>query len=428
MAPHLALVDRALMEMVTGRDKRHLMVFMPPRHGKSELISAHFPAWFLGCHPDKRVMLAGYGGRFAGKWGGRVRDLLEKHGQQYFGVSVSQDSRAREYWDLAGRRGGMMAAGMGGPFTGEGGDVLIVDDPVKNAEEAISPVYRQKNQDWWESTAHPRLEPDGKVALMMTRWHANDLAGWQLEKNPDRWRVISFPALAEHEDVLGRKPGDPLWPDRFGREVLEDVRKDKSSYWWGAMYQQHPATYGEVCWPDDYFVDLLTDEWPRSFRASAIAIDPSKGKDARKADFSAMVFAGICKGSIWLDARLNRIPAPTIVSYGLDWWQEKHPDIFVVEINQFQELLADEFQRQALERGYMSFAVTPVENAINKELRIERLTPWLSRHEVKIRNNQGGRELFRQLREFPQCDHDDGPDATEMALRTLDEALIGAMA
>lgn len=229
--------------MATGRTPR-LIVAEPPRHGKSELISRYLPSWYLGTFPDRRVALLSYEAEFAARWGRRARDLLEEHGPQLFGARVRQDSRAAHEWELAGAAGGMTTAGVGGPITGKGADLMIVDDPVKNAEEAQSKTYREKAWDWWTSTAYTRLEPGGSVIVVMTRWHEDDLVGRilaQARGGGERWDVVTLPALAEENDPLGRTPGEALWPSRYPRERLLEIERAVGPYVWSALYQQRPA-------------------------------------------------------------------------------------------------------------------------------------------------------------------------------------------
>jgi len=302
-----------------------------------------------------------------------------------------------------------------------------LDDYLKNREEAESETMRDKVWHSFQSDLMTRLAPVHAVFIVATRWHEDDLGGRLLRKAPDEWHVLPMPALAEEGDILGRKLGDALWPGLWPAERLLREKKSRTPYWWAAMYQQQPGVYGEACWPDEYFEGIWADEaeWPEKFRASAIAIDPSKGKDTKKSDFTATVFVGVARGKLWVDARLKRLAPPQIVEEGLDWWAEKQPSYFGVEINAFQELLGNDFMRRAAERGYLSFEVTPIENyKPDKNTRIERLAKWLARGMVRIRPNPGGRELFRQLREFPHCNHDDGPDAMEMSFRLLDQAAL----
>src|SRR4051812_1719703 len=136
-APHLDLLDRKLVELARCKIKR-LIVTMPPRHGKSQLCSKYFPAWFLGMYPDDQVILCSYEAGFAAKWGGEARDLLARHGDEFFGVTVSNYTSARDDWRIEGREGGMITAGVGGPITGYGAKLFIIDDPIKNSKEANS--------------------------------------------------------------------------------------------------------------------------------------------------------------------------------------------------------------------------------------------------------------------------------------------------
>ncbi len=246
LAPHLNLLNRKLMRAARGNYR--LMVFMPPRHGKSELCSRYFPAWHIGVFPEKWIMLCSYESTFASTWGQRARDVLETVGHETFGVSVRADSRNRRLWETP-YGGGMITAGVGGPITGRGAHMVVIDDPVKNAEEAMSPVIRERNWDWYLSTLYTRLEPNASIILLMTRWHEDDLAGKILEESknaPDEWDILTFPAICEQEDDdLGRKPGEALWPWRYDEEALQKIRRTirtkHGDRWWQALYQQRPS-------------------------------------------------------------------------------------------------------------------------------------------------------------------------------------------
>ncbi len=247
---HLRLIDREVRDAVLrARERRAsspevLLVEVPPRHGKSTLISRHAPAWFLGTFPEERVILASYEADFAATWGAKARELLEDHGLELYGVEVDQRSRAAKRWDLARRGGGMVTAGVGGPITGKGAHLLIVDDPVKNAEQALSETIRDKQWDWWLSTARTRLEPGAVVVVLMTRWHEADLGGRLLaaaKAGGDPVRELRLPAIATGDDPLGRRPGEALWPARYSAAYLEHTRRVLGSYWWSAMYQGAPT-------------------------------------------------------------------------------------------------------------------------------------------------------------------------------------------
>ena len=254
-AKHLKLLNRKLIDVAYGKTKR-LIVSMPPRHGKSMLISQFFPAWFLGRFPDKRVMLTSYEAGFAASWGRKARDVLEERGREMFNIELRNDSTAADRWDIKGHTGGMVTAGVGGPLTGKGADLLIIDDPIKNAEEAASKTIREKIWDWWGSTAYTRLEPDGAVIIIMTRWNEDDLVGkviQNLEESGEEWEVLNLPALAEEHDPLGRDVGEALWPERFDEKRLDKIRRTIGSYYFSALYQQRPQPQGQTKFRREWF-------------------------------------------------------------------------------------------------------------------------------------------------------------------------------
>lgn len=223
-------------------DLKRLMVFMPPRHGKSEFVSHYFPAWFLSSFPDKRIILTSYEATFAATWGRKVRNTLaEAKRQGHTEVELAPDSKAAASWNIRGRAGGMHTGGVGGALTGYGGDLLLIDDPVKNAAQAYSHTYRENAKEWYRSTFRTRAEPGAAIVVVVTRWHEDDLAGWLLRESGEEWEVISLPALAEENDPLGRPVGAALWPQRYDEAALALSRTNVGSYWWAALYQQRPA-------------------------------------------------------------------------------------------------------------------------------------------------------------------------------------------
>lgn len=236
-----------------------LAISMPPRHGKSFLVSEHLPAWFVSKWPDKRVVLASYEADFAASWGLKARRHIENHPE--FGVKLDQSSRSGARWDVASRSGGMITAGAGGPLTGKGGHILIGDDLVKNDEEAMSAGDREKKEDWWTSTFSTRVQPGGDevFVLMATRWHEDDIVGRVTTNEAGKWYVINLPALAFPEtdeegtsidiengnrpDPLGRKPNEALAPKMFSTEQLERARdtSEKGKIWFSALHQGRPS-------------------------------------------------------------------------------------------------------------------------------------------------------------------------------------------
>lgn len=243
-APHLDLLC-AKLEAVERGECQRLMVFCPPRHGKSEVVSRGFPCWFLGRNPDKEVMVASYSADLAFDFSRRARNTFREWGPKLWNVTLASDSSAVEHWELAGHRGGLTAAGVGGPITGRGAHVALIDDPLKNQDEAGSEVIRSRVKAWYQTTLRTRLAPGGAIVLVMTRWHHDDLAGWLLkeaEAGGESWDVVALPALAEEGDLLGREPGEPLWPARgFDQTWAEMTKKAVGSSAWAALYQQRPS-------------------------------------------------------------------------------------------------------------------------------------------------------------------------------------------
>lgn len=242
-APHLELLSSWLVEAVNGERKR-ILISMPPRHGKSELISYWLPIWFLATHPKGRVILTSYESDFATSWGRRVRNAITHEYAEELGLAVDDTSHAADRWNLMSG-GGMICVGAGGALTGKGANLLIIDDPIKNSEDAASEVMREKLWEWFKTTAFSRLEPGAPCIIVATRWHEDDLIG-RLEKESRKeggahWDVMKFPAIATDDDILGRKAGDPLWPDRYDLNALLEIKKINSPYNWSSLYQQSPS-------------------------------------------------------------------------------------------------------------------------------------------------------------------------------------------
>ncbi|MGA2297996.1 MAG: phage terminase large subunit [FCB group bacterium] len=252
---HIGEIDKILVNASKRKQKR-VIVNMPPRHGKSELISKYFPFWYLGTFPEQRIILTSYEARFAASWGRKVRSLLKEYGEKVFDIKLDPKSSSAERFDLLEHTGGMSTAGAGGPITGMGADLLLIDDPVKNDKEANSELMRDNVWEWFISTAYTRLEPDGIIIIIMTRWHEDDLCGRLIQLNKkeddldceeienDKWNILSLPAIAEENDYLGRKPGEALWEMRFPVQKLNAVRNTIGSYWFSALYQQSPTPKG----------------------------------------------------------------------------------------------------------------------------------------------------------------------------------------
>ena len=240
---HLVLTD-ALADVAAGRTDR-LMVLMPPGSAKSTYASLLFPPWFLSRHPRAHVIAASHTAGLAEGFGRGVRGLILEHGPR-LGLRLDPCSRAAGRFAV-GRGGSYYAVGVRGPVTGRRADLLLIDDPVKGQLEADSPRLRDAAWDWYRSDLVTRLRPGGRIVLVMTRWHLDDLGGRLLEahgQGGEPWRVIRLPALAEPGDPLGRVPGEALWPEWEGTDALERKRLVLGDRAFAALFQQSPVRAG----------------------------------------------------------------------------------------------------------------------------------------------------------------------------------------
>ena len=258
---HLEVTSDAIVSMIEDDDCDLLVVEEPVRHGKSMLCSKFTPAWFTLKYRWP-VLLSSYEATFAQLWGGRALEVV-KQAAPYYGIELKKDAQAKSAWELIGG-GGMNTAGAGGSITGRGGVLLICDDPIKSREDAMSETVRNKFKEWWDSTWTTRREvaywPDGrkvrtKYILIMSRWHLDDPIGWIKKRAPElgmRVKVLRMPALAEDDDMLGRRPGEALCPQLFTEADLHEIRKD-SPIGFPALYQQRPVPEGGGMFERGYF-------------------------------------------------------------------------------------------------------------------------------------------------------------------------------
>ena len=307
-------LERFSRDVAEGKSPR-LMLLMPPRHGKSELVSRNFPAWHLGQHPDHEFIACSYNLSLAMDFSRKVKQIIQDPlYENIFDTRLDPNNQSTESWGVQGQRGGYVAAGIGGPITGKGAHCLVIDDPIKNAEEADSADTREKIWEWYLSTAYSRLAPGGGVLIIQTWWHDDDLAGrlqtmmkeGHDDQYVDQYEVIKYPAMAEADEWLNhdtdlieyvphsedmaaevnakgevtaikdsrlkahrraldaeldtsnmtllRCKGEALHPDRYNLEKLNRIRsQNKGGRWWSALYQQNPVPADGAYFTKDQF-------------------------------------------------------------------------------------------------------------------------------------------------------------------------------
>lgn len=431
-----AAVDR----WVAGEIK-NLMLWMPPQHGKSEVISRRLPAYIYGRFPDDAIVHASYGAELVEDFSADIRGIMnsEQYRAIFPGTKLGGKQRVND-WRIDGHRGRYRCAGKGGGISGRSAQWLILDDPLKGRNEAESVAERDSVWRWLGGDFFTRAAGDTRCLVVGTPWHPDDPMGRLLQKqaeSPDakQWHHIRFPALCESQDNPDdpRKIGEYLWPERFSAAHYRNFRESFPTDW-ASLYQLRPRGSGMVEWPDEFFgPSIWFTDWPACpLICKVMGLDPSKGKSDKSGDFSAIIEMGVDQdGILWVDADLDNgrpVEAPkgqrSMVNDGLDRMAAFRPTGFIVETNGFQELVATAFLRTAAERG-IQIPLYAVNNTDPKVSRIRSLGPYLSQGRLRVRNTPGGRLLVQQLREFPTGAHDDGPDALKTTEMLADYLLTG---
>lgn len=411
-AEHHKLIAESLEALAAGEIDR-LMIFMPPRHGKSELASRRFPGWYLGNYPDKQIITASYNADLASDFGREVRNIIAspEYGN-IFDVGLRADSKAANRWHT-NKNGVYVSAGVGGPITGRGADISLIDDPFKNMEEADSETTRESVWKWYTSTLYTRLMPGGGLALIQTRWHDDDLAGRLLNEESnggDKWHVVELPAISADNKAL--------WPEWYPIEALERIRNVLPPRQWNALYQQNPIPDDGDFFKRDWFYEY--DNLPDNLNYYIThddAVTDSSG------DYTEIGVWGI---------------DPDDNIYAVDWWSgQETSDIWI-------DRLLDLIEK------YQPFSVIgesgPIRRAVEPFL-IKRMTqrriyanlewkPSISDKPTRARAFQGlasmgkvflpkkrvwAEDLLRQLMRFPAGKYDDKVDTCALIGRAINQ-------
>ena len=401
---------------VAEKKSPRLMLFMPPRHGKSTLASVSFPAWHLGRNPNHEFISCSYSGSLAMAFSRKVRGLLREDGYKAaFKSRLDPTSQSAEAW-LTTDGGGYVAAGVGGGITGKGAHILLIDDPVKNREDAESQNNRDSNWDWYTSTAYTRLAPGGGVLVILTRWHDDDLAGRLLkqgEEGGDDWEVVRYPAVAEADEQF-RKVGEALHPERYDLEALKRIERAVGPRDWSALYQQNPvADDGDYFTRDmiQYFDPEDVDTDRMKFYA---AWDLAIGKNDRN-DYTVGMVIGVDEWDqlFVCDVVRGRFDGFELVEQILDLYELWKPSIIGIEKGHIEMALGPFLEKRVRERGlYEAYFKDLKTGRRDKEARARAIQGRMQQGMVFLpRDEIFTGPLVAELLRFPNGVHDDQVDA-----------------
>jgi predicted phage terminase large subunit-like protein len=412
LARHHELIVSKLEAVERGEISR-LMIFLPPRHGKSLITSSLFPAWYLGRHPDHHVIFATYGQKLSDDFGRRVRNSIvdQVHQAVFPNCRLSEDSSAAHRFNTT-QGGAYYAVGRGGPITGRGAHLLLIDDPIKDREEANSETIRNSLHDWFASVAYTRLTPKGAIIVIQTRWHEDDLAGWLLREHAsENWDVLSLPAIAERDESF-RKEGEALWPARFPLEDLNQKRQLVGGAAWASLYQQRPAAAEGAIFKRGWWrfhrelpeFSQVVQSWDTAFKKGA------------ESSFSVCTTWGLAeKGYFLLSVWRGRVEFPELRRMLIALAEQWKPSAILVEDRASGQSLLQELKATSLpvlavkvdsDKLSRAQAVTPLVEA--GKVFVPESAPWLG-------------DYIDELAAFPMGNYDDAVDSTTQALNYFRE-------
>ena len=402
------------------RDYKVLLVFVPPRHGKSDLCSINFPAWYLGRQPDKEIITVSYSSELAQDFGGKTRGIIGGDYYKYiFDVKLKEDEQAKAKWRTH-RGGSYTSVGVGGAITGRGANVLLFDDPIKNREEAESEVYREKVWQFFTSTAFTRLEPKGVIVVILTRWHTDDLAGRILGNNElkRRCKVIHFPAIAT-QDERYRKQWEALWPERFNLEALTEIKNTIGPYDWSALYQGNPVTSEtqefKPEWIKHVNESLIVENVRRYLTVDTAITKKSTG------DSTGFCDNRVDRDNYWnLKAWKMKLSPEELVEMLFTLHRNNNYEAIGIERTVYLDGLKPYIEGEQRRRNRFLPIVELHHNQTAKEIRIRGLIPRYASGSVRHVDNQC-KDLEEEMFSFPFGIHDDCLDATAYQLQLADQ-------
>ena len=420
---HRILADM-LMAIEQG-DKDRICVNIPPRHGKSQLVSIFFPAWFLGRNPNKKVMMVSHTTDLAVDFGRKVRNLIaiEAYKAIFPTVNLAADSKSAGRWNTS-VGGEYYACGVGSALAGRGADLLLVDDP-HSEQDVINGNFSvfEKAYEWYTFGARTRLMPGGRVAIIQTRWHMDDLTGRVVRdmaqnERADEFEVIEFPAILDTTDKrTGASVQKPLWPEFFDLEALLRTKASMPVFQWNAQYQQEPTAEEAALIKREWWQEWELED-PPNCEYIIMSLDAAAEKHNR-ADFTALTTWGVffneeadAYNIILLNSIKQRLEFPELKNLAMEEYADWEPDSFIVEKKSAGTALYQEMRRM----GLPVQEYTPHRGSGDKLARLNSVADIVASGLVWMPTTRWAEEVIEEIAGFPFMSHDDLVDSTVMAL------------
>ena len=419
---HRILAD-LLMEIERG-DKDRAAVNIPPRHGKSQLVSIFFPAWYLGRNPNKKVMMVSHTTDLAVDFGRKVRNLISTPDYQaiFPTVKLASDSKSAGRWNTS-VGGEYYACGVGSALAGRGAHLLLVDDP-HSEQDVINGNFSvfEKAYEWYTFGARTRLMPGGSVAIIQTRWHMDDLTGRVVKdmahnERADQFDVIEFPAILEFEDEDGGLIEKPLWPEFFDLEALLRTKASMPVFQWNAQYQQKPTAEEASIVKREWWNEWEKDA-PPACEYIIMSLDAAAERHNR-ADFTALTTWGVFLNEetsayniILLNSIKQRIEFHELKELAMSEYADWEPDSFIVEKKSSGVALYQEMRRMGLPVS----EYTPHRGSGDKLARLNAVSDIVASRLCWVPQTRWAEEVVEEIAGFPFMSNDDLVDSTVMAL------------